>query len=109
MLLGSAVAGVVFLLLALALQRRLGPTAWTLATVEGSAVTIDLDAGSLGFTVCGVPVVVAETSDHPSVELLLADGSTIIFEDARIGAVESAAIFGRTGEVRRIRAAVRTG
>ncbi|MDO9494494.1 MAG: VanZ family protein [Nocardioides sp.] len=42
MLLGSAVSGAVFLLLALALRRRLGPTAWTLAGLLWSLVVIGL-------------------------------------------------------------------
>ena len=82
-------------------------TSWTVTTADGRSETVELAPGSLGLTVCQVPVVVTETTEHPWVELDLADGRTIRVEGSRIGRRESAAIFGRTGEVRRVRAAVR--
>jgi hypothetical protein len=83
------------------------PVSWTIATTDGRTDTIELDAGSLGLTVCGIPVVVTEVSGRPSVELDLADGGTVRFQGTRVERAESAAIFGRTGEVTRIRAGIR--
>jgi hypothetical protein len=85
------------------------PASWTITTADGRMETIELDAGSLGLTVCGIPVVVTAVSGQPSVELDLADGRTVRLEDTRIARDESAAIFGRTGEVTRIRARLPLG
>jgi hypothetical protein len=85
------------------------PTSWSVTTVEGVDETLELPAGALGFTLCGVPVVVTvaeATPSAPSVDLDLVDGRTVRIDGDRVGREWSAAVFGRTGTVRRIRATV---
>ncbi|MFP5487127.1 MAG: hypothetical protein ACLGHQ_02315 [Acidimicrobiia bacterium] len=84
-----------------------GPTSWTVATADGGSDMIELAPGSLGLTVCQVPVVVSGTTEQPWVEVDLTDGRTVRLDGSAVARDESAAIFGRTGAVRRVRAAVR--
>ena len=79
---------------------------WTVRVEGGELVDVELEAGALGLTVCQVPVVVAATSDAPSVEVEFVDGTTVRHDGDHLDRTTSAAIFGRTGEVARIRAAV---
>jgi hypothetical protein len=78
-------------------------SSWSLVTVDGDTQTVALPAGSLGLTICGVPTVVTLAGDDPaSVEVEFADGHTERSAVTWLARRESAAVFGRTGEIRRI-------
>ncbi len=69
--------------------------------LEGGACAIELSPGSLAFTICQVPVVVHR--DGPArVELTLADGSSSKRDGLELDAETSAALFERTGRIRRL-------
>ena len=82
---------------------------WSVRTSDGGEISVDLDAGMLGLTLCQVPVTVAATTGEPSVMVEFADGSAERHRGDRLDAATSAAVFGRTGEVTKIRADVRIG
>jgi hypothetical protein len=63
-----------------------------------------LPPGSLGLTVCQVPIVVSIRDGEPLVEADLSDGTTVRAEGRSLGTALSSKIFNRTGEVSRIRA-----
>lgn len=80
------------------------PTAWALGGVDPSAATtVAVPAGSVTSTICQVPVVVTIGGGHDLVEVDHADGRTDRRSGRRLSADESAAIFGRTGDVRQVR------
>lgn len=79
---------------------------WHVIGLGGATASIDLDAGTLGLTVCQVPVVVRATSAEPYVEIDFADGTSARHVGNSVGAEASAEVFGRTGRIARIRAAV---
>jgi hypothetical protein len=60
---------------------------------------IDLSAGSLGLTLCEVPIIVALTSGPAAVEVALADGSRERRSGLRLDRETSALVFGRFGEI----------
>ena len=80
------------------------PTGWTIVTEKGESVVIGLEPGTLGLTVCQVPVVVSVTADDPCIEIDFSDGRTTRRDGTRLGREISAMVFGRTDEVARIRA-----
>jgi hypothetical protein len=69
--------------------------------VDGIRQSLDLEAGSLAFTICQVPVVVHENGDG-EIEIAAADGFSRIQAGLRLDADTSRAIFARTGVVRRL-------
>jgi hypothetical protein len=69
--------------------------------VAGDARQLELDAGTLAFTYCQVPVVY-HLADSSAVRVLLADGSEVAGEGLEIDPALSASIFRRSGEVQRI-------
>jgi len=75
------------------------PATFSFYDVEGQARTIDLKPGTLAFTVCQVPVV-AHSAGPARIEVTRADGSTET--TLVLDAATSAAIFERTGAVRRL-------
>jgi hypothetical protein len=81
-------------------------TLWTTRSLDGHDLPIELPAGSLGFTLCQVPVIVVATSGDTGVQIEFADGRTLHRRGDRLGRDVSAAIFGRRGEVRQIRALI---
>jgi hypothetical protein len=83
------------------------PTRWTTRSLTGEEFAVDLPAGTLGFTICQVPVIVAVTDADARVEIDLADGRTLCRDGDRLGRDLSAGIIGRRGEVRLVRAFVR--
>lgn len=83
-----------------------GPTGWTVVTEKGESVVVELAPETLGLTVCQVPVVVSVTAGDPSIEVDFSDGRTTRRDGLRLGREISAMLFGRTGEVRLIRAAL---
>ncbi|NIP17942.1 MAG: hypothetical protein GWM87_07145, partial [Xanthomonadales bacterium] len=77
-----------------------GPASWIYAA--GREVREDtLDAGSLGFTVCGVPVVY-RLAERPRIEVLGADGAVEDIEGNQLGQELSSALFRHDGRIRRI-------
>ena len=72
------------------------PIPWDLLGPDGV-----LEAGSLGFTYCGVPVVYRLVDGDPRVSIRWADGRETT-GGADLGAAESRLLFARTGEIARI-------
>lgn len=81
-----------------------GPAEWVLVGVDGVERTVDLPAGTLGLTVCQVPVVVGRGADGPYVEVRTADGRSLSRPGLRVGRELAGAVFARSGEVELIRA-----
>jgi hypothetical protein len=75
--------------------------------VAGQPVSLELPAGSLGFTFCQVPVVYARGADL-SAAVHLRDGAVRAFPDGAIPADLSGSVFGRDGLVERIEVQVPT-
>jgi hypothetical protein len=69
--------------------------------VRGQAQRLDLDAGTLAFTYCQVPVVYRR-SEEPAVRIVRSDGTTAERAGASLGPEASAEVFRRTGAVARI-------
>ena len=65
---------------------------------------IDLPSGSLGSTMCQVPIVVVVEEGSPRVEATLSDGRVLTVEGNSLGADLSSRIFARTGDITRIQA-----
>ena len=76
-----------------------GPETWPIRHIDGTNAVIDLPAGSLGFTLCEVPIIVALTSGPAAVEVALADGSRDRRSGLRLDRETSALVFGRFGEI----------
>jgi hypothetical protein len=77
-----------------------GPASWI--DVAGREVKEDaLDAGSLGFTVCGVPVIY-RLADRARIQVLGAEGAMEDIEGNQLGEEWSSALFRRDGRIRRI-------
>ncbi len=77
-----------------------GPASWIDAA--GREVKEDaLDAGSLGFTVCGVPVIY-RLADRARIQVLGAEGAMEDIEGNQLGEEWSSALFRRDGRIRRI-------
>jgi len=75
--------------------------AWTCLDLAGAAMVLDLEPGTLGFTLCQVPIVV-HRAGPPRLVVTGPDGATRTSEGLVLDAATSAGIFGRTGEVRRL-------
>jgi hypothetical protein len=69
--------------------------------VDGEECTLQLEPGTLAFTICQVPVV-AHRSGPPRIEITSADGSRGTADGLSLDAETSAAIFERRGTVRRL-------
>ena len=71
--------------------------------LDGEWQSLELPAGSLAFTWCQVPVVYRLAKGRArGVTLVLGDGETRHYPDATLDADDSAALFQRSGRVRRI-------
>ncbi|BDU71878.1 hypothetical protein [Mesoterricola silvestris] len=75
--------------------------AFTYVDLAGRTRTLDLEPGSLAYTLCQVPVV-ATRSGAPSLRALLTDGSCRTFPGLSLDLPTSRALFDRTGEIERI-------
>ena len=82
------------------------PESWALYDADLRPLALEVPAGSLGVTICQVPVIVSTTSGDPEIEILRRDGSTDRIAGVRIDAATSAQVFGRTGEIHLIRVSV---
>jgi hypothetical protein len=69
--------------------------------VDGEEYTLQLEPGTLAFTICQVPVV-AHRSGPPRIEITTADGLRRMADGLSLDAETSAAIFERRGTVRRL-------
>ncbi len=69
--------------------------------VAGRPQSIDLSPGSMAYTTCQVPVVALQAGP-PRIEVVMADGARRPIDGLRLDATTSAAIFARSGEVRRL-------
>jgi hypothetical protein len=78
------------------------PERWTFYDLGLEPRDLDLDAGSLGMTLCQVPVVVTLTTGDARVEIVDADGVSTVRPGLRVDPGTSAAVFARSGEVARI-------
>jgi hypothetical protein len=79
---------------------------WRVFDLDLTPVTVEVPAGSLGMTLCQVPVVVSATSGDPEIEIRRRDGSSSRIPGAHIDPATSAAIFARTGEVTAVHASI---
>ena len=69
--------------------------------VDGRECRLDLEPGTLAFTLCQVPVV-THRSGPPRIEVTRREGPRRIVEDLTLDAATSSAIFERSGQVRRL-------
>ncbi len=82
------------------------PVQWDVPARGPDVAPLELAAGSLGLTLCQVPVVVEVTPDEPHVEVRLADGTSRRRPGLRVDRDLSAEVFARSGRVTRISALV---
>lgn len=80
------------------------PEQWSVYDLALEPSVVDLHEGSLGVTICGVPVVVSVTRADPHVEVVFADGRTERQSDLGVNGENSAKVFNRSGEITRIHA-----
>ncbi len=66
--------------------------------VDGTEKTIQLEVGSLAFSVCQVPVIY-KIASYNQIEIVYANGIIKTFGTLELDAFESQKIFGRTGEI----------
>ena len=69
--------------------------------IKGIPQTLDLEKGTVAFTHCQVPIV-AHRSGPPHLRVTMADGRSKTVEGLELDAATSAAIFDRSGAVRRL-------
>jgi hypothetical protein len=79
---------------------------WRVHHVAGDEEELTLPPGSLGFTVCGVPVVYRLTRAEPTVSWIPAGGQSSTLSGSRLDPEVSRQVLGRTGDVRRIEVAI---
>ncbi|MEM7788869.1 MAG: hypothetical protein AAF594_14200, partial [Bacteroidota bacterium] len=84
------------------------PTPFAYTDAHGEGRALDLEAGTLAFTLCGTPVVY-RLGDALAVHTVDADGVVTEADGAALSREASAAVFGRTGAVARIEAVVAPG
>jgi hypothetical protein len=77
------------------------PRSFLYYDVEGRACTAEAAADSLAFTVCQVPVI-AHRAGPARIELVMTEGTTTTVPGLILDAETSAALFERTGAVRRL-------
>ncbi|MDH3250837.1 MAG: hypothetical protein OEQ47_17850, partial [Acidimicrobiia bacterium] len=79
---------------------------WQVYDVSMRTRDILVDAGSLGVTLCQVPVVVGSAEGDAEVEVHFSDGTSRRFEGTSLDATTSEQVFARSGAVELIRARV---
>ncbi len=77
------------------------PSRFDFYDIDGRQRTLDLDPGTMAFTTCQVPVI-AHRSGPQKIEITRHDGSRHAIEALCLDEQTSAAIFERTGAVRRL-------
>ncbi len=81
---------------------------WEVYGLDGVWNGIEVPAGSLGMTLCQVPVIVTISGDDAGIQITDADGATVEIQGSRIDRVTSRAVFERTGRVASIAARLRS-
>jgi hypothetical protein len=81
-------------------------TTWTIPDAEGRARTVDLPAGSLGFTLCQVPVVLRTVEGPATITVTHRDGRRSAASADRLDRLTSAAVLSRRGEITLIEVAL---
>lgn len=74
--------------------------------LDGEPLVTEVPAGALAFTLCQVPVVVRRAEGRPAVTVTWADGRRTVCDGPALDEAASTAILGRTGQVRRVDAAL---
>ncbi|MEX0327011.1 MAG: hypothetical protein AB3N33_13070 [Puniceicoccaceae bacterium] len=69
---------------------------------DGAPINLELEAGSLAFSFCRVPVIYQKGQDTTSVEILYSDDSSESIEGLQLPDSLSRELFLRTGRIRRI-------
>ncbi len=82
------------------------PETWQVQGVGGQSEPIELPAGSLGLTICQVPVSVALRDGPASIEVQFADGAVDRIEGLRLDKEISRSVFERTGRVAKVHASL---
>jgi hypothetical protein len=77
---------------------------WQVLDGDGPMRTIELSAGSLGATLCEVPMVVSVTAGEPVIEVVFSNGSSELRSGLQVDRATSAAIFARSAQVQYVRA-----
>ncbi len=80
------------------------PAEWTVSAAGAGDETVQVPAGAVGLTLCQVPIVVAVADGDPHIDVEFADGRIVRQLGRRLDRSDSAAIFGRTGAVKQVRA-----
>jgi len=78
------------------------PATWHLRLVDGAAATLELPAKSLGFTVCGTPVIYQLGEKVRGTTIELSDGSLVATENLELNADLSQEIYARSGKVAKV-------
>jgi predicted RNA binding protein with dsRBD fold (UPF0201 family) len=84
------------------------PDTFAYYDVAGQRQSLKLEARTLAFTYCQVPIVY-RWSDASTVRLVLADGSVRTFEGLVLDSASSAELFGRTGAIVRVEVSLTPG
>jgi hypothetical protein len=82
------------------------PESWRVYDLVFEQSVVQLDRGSLGITLCQVPIVVSVTQGEAMVELVFADGTRKQQASLIVDAENSTKVFARSGEIARINAYV---
>ena len=77
------------------------PSSFKCLSVEGEPVEVEVQSGQLAFTVCQVPFLYSIGSTF-RIEVHLSDGSRKVISGPSLGGTLSRALFGRTGQIRKI-------
>jgi hypothetical protein len=81
-------------------------TTWTIPDPDGGARAVELPRGSLGFTLCQVPVVLRTVAGPGTVTVTRRDGQRSAATTDRLDALTSASVLGRRGEITLIEVAL---
>lgn len=77
--------------------------------LRGKASSLELDAGSMAFTFCQVPVVYERVEVGGWVRAVFSDGSELVLEGSSLGRELSRDLLGRTGRIARVHVGVPEG
>ncbi|MBT8212856.1 MAG: hypothetical protein KJN71_06895, partial [Acidimicrobiia bacterium] len=77
---------------------------WPMLNLDLSDKQVELQPGSLGITICQVPIVITRTDGDAVIEVLRADGTEDVIPGSAVDAETSSEVFRRTGSVERITA-----
>ncbi len=78
------------------------PTAFRAVDLSGREILLDLPAGAIGFTFCGLPIFYRRSTRSMRLQLHFADGRVREFPGTQLGASLSAEIFQRSGRIHHV-------